>query len=98
MPISLIDPAPGDEVLITRIIRPARAFAESPLTFPEHRGINGLEEPVVEDLQWFICGLRRPSGQKDRQSYLSSLELAFMKQSRSRQGGDGYCSGPLLRR
>ena len=98
IPILVLDPAPRDQILIARIIRPARALAKRPLTLPEHRGIDGVEEPVVENLQWFIGELRRTSTEKDRQSYLSSLELAFMEQSRSRQGSDGYRSRPLLRR
>ena len=49
MPIVVLDPGPGDQILIARIIRPARAVAERPLTIPEHGGIDGVEEPVVEN-------------------------------------------------
>src|SRR5262245_12179212 len=96
MPIVVLEPVPRDEILIARIIRPAGATAKTPLTIPEHRGIDGVEEPVVENLQWLICGLRRPSTEKDRQSYLSSLKLSFMEQSRSWQRRHHDNSSPLL--
>src|SRR5208283_756255 len=48
MAIVVLDPTPGPEVLIARIIGPARASAEPPLTIAKYWRIYGREEPGVE--------------------------------------------------
>src|SRR5215510_3398127 len=66
IPILVLDPAPRDEILIARIVAPARAIAESPIAVAEHRGIDCLEKPVVENLQWLIYMFARSSIEKHR--------------------------------
>src|SRR5208283_1036705 len=98
MALVVLDPAPGHEVLIARVIGPACALAEPPLTIAEYRFICGCKQPGVERPQFLIDRLFGAPAQKDRQSYFSSLNLSFIRKSCAGKRGRGQRGGPLLRR
>src|SRR5512144_809220 len=83
-----IGPAPGEQIMVRRVVPPARVVEQLPLP-GAHRGrVDRVDESAVEVAQAVVGGLVWASGEKHGRSDPPPLELAFVPQHRARQGRD----------
>src|SRR5512143_1992542 len=88
-------PAPGNEILVTGIIRPAGSLTELPLTIPHPLQGSGFQKRTVESHEVRVDRLDRTASEEDRKPDLPSLELSFMKEFCPRNRGNGHGGGAL---
>ena len=64
----------------------------------KERMADRLEQVAVEGVQFLVFGLVGTSSQEHRNPDLAAIELAFVKEPRSRSGRHHHSGGALLRR
>ena len=89
-------PGPGHKVEVGLIIRPSRPLAKLPLTALEIAPTQDTKEPDIKLQKSSIDRLLRTAPQEHRKPDAPTVELSFMEQHRSLQGGNRDGRRPRL--